>query len=92
MLTDRIVVDARGLVCPYVAVKTKRVLNEISAGATVVVLCTDPLAALDIPFLATGYGRAYAVGPDLGDHFEIEIGIQTGDPPSADMWPILDQD
>ena len=43
--------NLRGLKCPLPALKTRKALAELEPGAVIVVECTDPLAAIDIPNL-----------------------------------------
>ena len=43
--------NLRGLKCPLPALKTRKALAGIEPGAVIVVECTDPLAAIDIPNL-----------------------------------------
>ncbi|MDR3463828.1 MAG: sulfurtransferase TusA family protein [Beijerinckiaceae bacterium] len=43
--------DLRGLKCPLPVLRTRKVLRAMSAGAPLFVLCTDPMAAIDIPNL-----------------------------------------
>ena len=43
--------NLRGLKCPLPALKTRKALLGIEPGAVIVVECTDPLAAIDIPNL-----------------------------------------
>lgn len=43
--------DLRGLKCPLPALKTRKALTRLTAGDTLVVQCTDPLSAIDIPNL-----------------------------------------
>lgn len=43
--------NLRGLKCPLPALKTRKALAGLVPGAVIVVECTDPLAALDIPNL-----------------------------------------
>ena len=43
--------DLTGLKCPLPALKTRKALTGLGPGATIVVTCTDPLAAIDIPNL-----------------------------------------
>jgi tRNA 2-thiouridine synthesizing protein A len=57
--------NLRGLKCPLPALKTRKA--ELGAGGSVVVECTDPLAALDIPNLLQETGDAIeAQGSDNG--------------------------
>ena len=41
--------DLKGLKCPLPALKTRKALSRVEPGAVLVVECTDPLAAIDIP-------------------------------------------
>ena len=43
--------DLKGLKCPLPALKTRKALAGVEPGAVLVVVCTDPLAAIDIPNL-----------------------------------------
>ena len=43
--------DLKGLKCPLPALKTRKALAGVEPGAVLVVACTDPLAAIDIPNL-----------------------------------------
>ena len=46
--------DLRGLHCPMPVLRTRKALRRMATGDRIVVLCTDPLAAIDIPhFLRT---------------------------------------
>jgi tRNA 2-thiouridine synthesizing protein A len=44
-------VSLRGLKCPLPALRTKKLLAGMASGDTLVIECTDPLAAIDIPNL-----------------------------------------
>jgi tRNA 2-thiouridine synthesizing protein A len=41
--------DLRGLKCPMPVLRTRKALRGMAPGARLAVLCTDPLAAIDIP-------------------------------------------
>lgn len=45
------VLDLRGLRCPLPALKTRKALTRLASGDRLVVECTDPLSAIDIPNL-----------------------------------------
>ena len=45
------VLDLRGLKCPLPALRTRKQLLRLEAGEELVVECTDPLSAIDIPNL-----------------------------------------
>ena len=44
-------VNMRGLKCPLPALKTRKLLSKMAAGELLVIECTDPLTAIDIPNL-----------------------------------------
>ena len=43
--------NLRGLKCPLPALKTRKALTGLTPGDVLVVACTDPLSAIDIPAL-----------------------------------------
>ena len=45
------ILDLKGLKCPLPALKARKALKGMAPGAEVEVLCTDPMAAIDIPNL-----------------------------------------
>jgi tRNA 2-thiouridine synthesizing protein A len=49
-------INLRGLKCPLPALRTKKVLKGLAAGEVILVECTDPLAAIDIPNLISQTG------------------------------------
>jgi tRNA 2-thiouridine synthesizing protein A len=56
MAIDVETVNLRGLKCPLPALRTKKVLRRKAAGDVILVECTDPLAAIDIPNLVNQTG------------------------------------
>jgi tRNA 2-thiouridine synthesizing protein A len=54
--TGETTIDLRGLKCPLPALRTRKALSRLAAGATLVVECTDPLAEIDIPNLVRETG------------------------------------
>jgi tRNA 2-thiouridine synthesizing protein A len=52
------VLNLRGLKCPIPALKVRKALSQVSAGAVLIAECTDPLAAIDIPNLIRETGDA----------------------------------
>ena len=50
--------NLRGLKCPLPALRTRKALAGLAAGDLLVVECTDPLAAIDIPNLLNQTGDA----------------------------------
>src|SRR5947209_8095314 len=49
-MTDT-VLNLRGLRCPLPALKTRKALTRLASGDRLVIECTDPLSAIDIPNL-----------------------------------------
>lgn len=48
--------DLTGLKCPLPALKTRKALRSLAPGDRLEVLCTDPLAVIDIPALVQQTG------------------------------------
>ena len=53
-----VLLDLRGLNCPLPALRTRKALKAAPAGAAILVECTDPLAAIDIPHCVMESGDA----------------------------------
>ncbi len=51
-------INLRGLKCPLPALKTRKLLAGLAAGDVLVIECTDPLSAIDIPNLLRETGDA----------------------------------
>jgi tRNA 2-thiouridine synthesizing protein A len=45
------ILDLKGLKCPLPALKARKALKSVAAGGELQVICTDPMAAIDIPNL-----------------------------------------
>ena len=54
-MADR-TINLRGLKCPLPALRTRKALTTMAKGDVLVVECTDPLAAIDIPNLLNQTG------------------------------------
>jgi tRNA 2-thiouridine synthesizing protein A len=63
------VVDARGDRCPVPVVKAARATRDLPHGATVVLLCDDPVARVDVP--AWAWLRGHAVDVDEVDGWTV---------------------
>ncbi len=48
--------NLRGLKCPLPALRTRKVLSGMAKGDLLVIECTDPLTAVDIPTLLNQTG------------------------------------
>jgi len=51
------VLDLRGIRCPQVVLEAKKKLRELQAGSVLVLECTDPLAAIDVPHFVRQTGN-----------------------------------
>ncbi len=50
--------DLKGLKCPLPALKARKALKSVAVGDLLQVICTDPMAAIDIPNLIRETGDA----------------------------------
>jgi tRNA 2-thiouridine synthesizing protein A len=81
-------IDLSGLECPVPSIRTKRKLLSMAIGERLTVICTDPMAAVDIPFLV------HQLGHELRDHQErdgkliFDIAVKQGNK-GEDTWPML---
>jgi tRNA 2-thiouridine synthesizing protein A len=50
------ILNLRGLKCPLPALKARKALTKLTAGDMLVLECTDPLSAIDIPNLVRETG------------------------------------
>jgi tRNA 2-thiouridine synthesizing protein A len=50
--------DLRGLKCPLPALRARKALSGLAAGDLLIVECTDPLSAIDIPTMLRETGDA----------------------------------
>jgi len=48
--------DLMGLKCPLPALRTRKALAALPGGGRLVVICTDPMAVIDIPHAAQESG------------------------------------
>lgn len=64
MTTDIEVIDCRGLRCPLPVLKMEKRLSQLAAGASFVVLATDPMARIDIPLFCRQNGHGCHVSSE----------------------------
>lgn len=69
--------DLRGLLCPLPVLKTRRRLAGRPAGTRIVVLATDPMAAIDIPHHCAEAGHLL-LGQRRRDDGVLEFEIERG--------------
>jgi len=59
--------DLSGLKCPLPVLRTRKALKSMQPGDSIEVVCTDPLAAIDLPHLIRETGdRIEVVKRDMG--------------------------
>ncbi len=54
---DETILDLRGIRCPQVVLAAKKALRDVPVGGTLVLECTDPLAAIDVPLFVMQTGQ-----------------------------------
>ena len=59
--------NLRGLKCPLPALRTRKALARLTAGDVLVIECTDPLTAIDIPNLLRETGDVLETSSRDGD-------------------------
>lgn len=64
---DWLDLDLRGLKCPLPVLRTRKALEEVAPGAAIIVSCTDPMAAIDIPHLLNERGDSLEAQERRGD-------------------------
>ncbi len=57
--TEALRLDLRGLKCPLPVLRAQKALARLRAGEQLIVECTDPMAAIDLPNLARETGDLY---------------------------------
>ena len=68
-----LVVDARGHRCPVPSLRLRRALAGRPRGATTVLLATDPMARIDVPWLMAELGgRVVSIETD-GDVLRLTV-------------------
>ena len=58
VMDDTTTLDLRGLKCPLPVLRARKALEAMAPGATLVVECTDPMSAIDIPHFVAENGHA----------------------------------
>lgn len=75
-------VDARGLLCPLPLAMAKGRMEKLADGETLVVLATDPEAAIDLAAWAADEGHAYSERerPGFGEFALVKRGLARAGP------------
>jgi tRNA 2-thiouridine synthesizing protein A len=72
-----ILVDCTGLRCPQPVIRIKRALSKLEAGKQILAICTDELAAIDVPHFASAFGHGLVSQKREAEklYFVIEKGV-----------------
>jgi tRNA 2-thiouridine synthesizing protein A len=62
-----VLLDLKGLNCPLPALRTQKALRRMPPGARLIVECTDPLSAIDVPHCVFECGDALESQSAEGD-------------------------
>ena len=54
---DCVIIDCTGLRCPQPVIRIKRAMSKLEDGRQVLAICTDELAAIDVPHFASSFGH-----------------------------------
>ena len=73
MVSDEILVDARGHRCPVPTLRLRRTLADAPAGARVRLLADDPMARIDVPHFAAEVGIEILSREDLDGGFSFLV-------------------
>ena len=65
--------DLSGLKCPLPALRTRKALKGLAPGAQLSVMCTDPMAAIDIPNLLRETGDTLTAQHEAGGTLTFDI-------------------
>ncbi|MBM6592822.1 sulfurtransferase TusA family protein [Microvirga sp. BT291] len=83
--------DLTGLKCPLPVLKTRKALRGLRPGERLRVICTDPLAAIDIPHMVQELRdrlvEQHADGPKLSFVIERHQATEKG-PDDAGPWTL----
>lgn len=65
--------DLSGLLCPLPVLKARKALASMTTGSELVVLATDPMAAIDMPHFCTEQGHTLLSQSKNGETLEFRI-------------------
>nr|WP_237718414.1 sulfurtransferase TusA family protein [Rhodovulum sp. PH10] len=65
--------DLRGLKCPLPALKTRKALATLATGDRLIVVCTDPMAAIDVPNTVRESGDTLEISERAADDLVFHI-------------------
>jgi tRNA 2-thiouridine synthesizing protein A len=68
-----ITLDLSGLLCPLPVLKARKALLALPAGAELVILATDPVAAIDMPHFCSEQGHTLLEQSKTGETLKFRI-------------------
>jgi tRNA 2-thiouridine synthesizing protein A len=74
-VSDAVVIDARGHRCPVPSLRLMKAMQDAAPGARLVLMATDPMARIDVPFLMAQKGGRVVAVEDVDDGLRITIEI-----------------
>ncbi|HEX8401006.1 MAG TPA: sulfurtransferase TusA family protein [Allosphingosinicella sp.] len=76
-MSEPLLVDARGLRCPWPVIRLGRAAREMNGPGRIRILADDPIAPGEIAALCAERGWACAVDPEVPHAYEIAISQET---------------
>jgi tRNA 2-thiouridine synthesizing protein A len=67
------VLDLRGLRCPEPVLRAKKAMRAVEIGGVLVLECTDPLAAIDVPHFCNQTGHLLQAQEQVGPLYVFRI-------------------
>jgi tRNA 2-thiouridine synthesizing protein A len=68
-----VVIDARGHRCPVPSLKLQKAMQGQPPGTTIMLLATDPMARIDVPFLMNEQGGSVLAVEDIDGTLHITV-------------------
>ena len=65
--------DLSGLLCPLPVLKARKALLNMASGAELVILATDPMAAIDMPHFCNEQGHILLEQSKTGETLQFRI-------------------
>jgi tRNA 2-thiouridine synthesizing protein A len=65
--------DLRGLNCPLPVLKARKAMRSLAPGDVLVLECTDPVSAIDVPHFVTEDGHELLAEEKSGDVWTFRI-------------------
>lgn len=72
-MSEPVVIDVRGLKCPLPVLKAAKRMSALPAGTRVLVIATDPMAAIDVPHFCNENGHRLIAQAREADEMRFEI-------------------